>query len=103
GNHQEISGTLAYSFEIVTPFYKTIWFSLLILACCMLLGVSLQYAANRRKQERKTLLEQLRKEEQDKIRQRTAEDFHDEIGNKLTRISILTNILNNKTDRNLPE
>ena len=31
-----------------------------------------------------------------KIRLRTAEDFHDEIGNKLTRINVLANVLKSK-------
>ena len=32
-------------------------------------------------------------EEQMKVRQKTSEDFHDEMGNKLTRISVLSDIL----------
>ncbi len=51
---------------------------------------------NSRKQRRLRLLAKLRAEEQGKIRLRTAEDFHDEIGNKLTRINVLTNVLKNK-------
>lgn len=85
-----------YSFEIITPFQKTNWFKLLILGGCILLGISLQYATNRRKQNRIKLLDNLRREEQSKVRQRTAEDFHDEVGNKLTRINVLTNVLKNK-------
>ena len=42
------------------------------------------------------MLEKIREEEFMKLRQRTAEDFHDEMGNKLTRISILTDILRSK-------
>lgn len=92
----EVSGLLSYPFEIITPFHKTTWFRFLLLGSCIFLGVILQYGANRRKQNRKQLFEKLRKEEQDKVRQRTAEDFHDEIGNKLTRINILSNVLKNK-------
>ena len=87
---------LTYSFEIVTPFQKTNWFRLAILVACLLLGITLQYIVNSRKQRRLQLLEKLRAEEQAKIRMRTAEDFHDEIGNKLTRINVLTNVLKNK-------
>lgn len=88
--------SLNYPFEIITPFHKTNWFRLVILAGCILLGISLQYIANKRKQNRLRLLEQLRREEQNKVRQRTAEDFHDEVGNKLTRINVLTNVLKSK-------
>ena len=45
---------------------------------------------------KRQLLERLHREEQNKVRQRTAEDFHDEVGNKLTRINVLTNVLKNK-------
>lgn len=99
GDKQDIS-QLNYPFEIITPFQKTNWFKLLILGGCILLGVSLQYAANRRKQNRIKLLDNLRREEQSKVRQRTAEDFHDEVGNKLTRINVLTNVLKNKIQLN---
>lgn len=87
---------LTYSFEIITPFQKTTWFRLSVLMACLLLGIFLQYTVNHRKQRRLKLLAKLRSEEQAKIRMRTAEDFHDEIGNKLTRINVLTNVLKNK-------
>ena len=87
---------LSYSFEIITPFQKTTWFRYAILFACILAGIILQYIANNRKQRRQNLLDKLRIEEQGKIRARTAEDFHDEIGNKLTRINVLTSVLKNK-------
>jgi signal transduction histidine kinase len=87
---------LTYSFEIITPFQKTNWFRLCILIACILSGIMLQFILSSRKQRRMKLLEKLRTEEQVKIRLRTAEDFHDEIGNRLTRINVLTNVLKNK-------
>lgn len=97
------SKQLKYSFEILTPFHKTSWFKWLIFLGCILLGVSMQYIINLRKQNRLKLVEQLRKEEQSKVRQRTAEDFHDEVGNRLTRINILTNVLKKKMETSTPE
>ncbi len=94
---------LKYDFEIITPFHKTSLFRLLVLGGCILLGVSLQYGANRRKQARLKLIEALRREEQAKVRQRTAEDFHDEVGNKLTRINVLTNVLKSKITEITPD
>lgn len=91
---------LRYSFEIIAPFQKTAWFRLSVLIACLLTGILLQYLVTSRKQRRQRLLEKLRSEEQAKIRLRTAEDFHDEIGNKLTRINVLTNVLKNKTQLN---
>ena len=37
------------------------------------------------------------------VRQRTAEDFHDEVGNKLTRINVLTNVLKSKIGELTPD
>jgi len=91
---------LVYHFEIITPFHQTVWFRLSILGICLLAGILIQYSINRRKQDRMALLARLRAEEQGKIRLRTAEDFHDEIGNKLTRINVLTNVLRNKIELN---
>jgi ligand-binding sensor domain-containing protein/signal transduction histidine kinase len=88
--------TLKYPFTIITPFSKTGWFKLLILGACILLGITIQYIVNVRKQNRRALLEKLRREEQAKVRERTAEDFHDEVGNKLTRINVLADVLKNK-------
>lgn len=91
-----VAPELTYAFEIITPFQKTKWFRYSVLVACLLTGILLQYIVNSRKQRRETLLAKLRAEEQAKIRLRTAEDFHDEIGNKLTRINVLTSVLKNK-------
>jgi signal transduction histidine kinase len=40
----------------------------------------------------------MKREEKLKIRQQTAEDFHDDLGNKLTRITVLSDILDAKMD-----
>ena len=85
-----------YQFEIITPLYKTRWFNLVVLFGCILVGVCIQYLYTRRKIRRQKLRTRLRAEEQAKVRMRTAEDFHDEIGNKLTRINVLTNVLKSK-------
>ncbi len=94
---------LVYPFEIITPFQKTRWFKLAILGICILLGIGFQYLVNTRKQRRLNLLAKLRAEEQGKIRLRTAEDFHDEIGNKLSRINVLVNVFRKKVGTLSPE
>ncbi len=87
---------LRYPFEIITPFHKTTLFYILIIVGCIVLGVGLQYLAARGKRRRLAQLAAVRREEQARVRQRTAEDFHDEVGNKLTRINVLTNVLRSK-------
>ncbi len=91
-----VNPQLTYSFEIITPYHKTWWFRVAILFACILIGIFLQSIYNKRNQRRQKLMAKLRAEEQSKIRMRTAEDFHDEIGNKLTRINVLTNVLKSK-------
>jgi ligand-binding sensor domain-containing protein/signal transduction histidine kinase len=95
GNEDEVR-KLSYPFEIITPFQKTNWFKMVIILGCILLGITIQYITNRRKQNRLAMMQRLRREEQNKVRERTAEDFHDEVGNKLTRINVLTDVLRNK-------
>lgn len=96
GGEGHIEPELKYEFEIITPFQKTTWFRFSVLIACLLLGILLQYLVTSKKQRRERLLAKLRTEEQGKIRMRTAEDFHDEIGNKLTRINVLTSVLKSK-------
>lgn len=93
-----LAASLRYPFVIITPFHKTTLFRLLIVLGCIILGVILQYLAARGRRRRRAQLEAVRREEQAKVRQRTAEDFHDEVGNKLTRINVLTNVLRSKTN-----
>lgn len=84
------------AFEIVPPFYEMPWFQLLVIGVLIGTGAVIQHLRARWKTQRKEELERLRKEEQDKVRRRVAEDFHDELGNKLTRISVLTEVLQSK-------
>ncbi len=101
--HSDVVRSMNYPFEIITPIHKTSWFSFTIFGMCILSGVGIQYLLNKRKQNRLALVEKLRREEQGKVRQRTAEDFHDEVGNKLTRINVLTNVLKQKVGNDTPD
>ena len=89
-----------YSFEIKKAFYQTRFFQLVVILLLLGAGALLAYVFTRgkqkRKQKAKEVLEKIREEEFMKLRQRTAEDFHDEMGNSLTRISVLTDILKTK-------
>jgi ligand-binding sensor domain-containing protein/signal transduction histidine kinase len=89
-----------YVFEIKKAFYQTRLFQLIVILLLLATGALLAYIFTRgkqkRKQKAKEVLEKIREEEFMKLRQRTAEDFHDEMGNSLTRISVLTDILRSK-------
>lgn len=92
------SNTINYNFEIEKVFYQTRYFQLLIVLLLISTGALITYVSTRRKQKRKEILEKIREEEFLKLRHRTAEDFHDEMGNRLTRISVLTDILKSKLE-----
>lgn len=94
---------LEYPFEIITPFYQMAWFRGGTIGFLVLLGVAIQSIRVRLRLRRKRQFDRLRQEEQEKVRRRTAEDFHDELGNKLTRIALLTEILQNKLGPQQPD
>ncbi|MDN5287838.1 MAG: hypothetical protein JWR38_4112 [Mucilaginibacter sp.] len=91
--------TANFSFEIVPPFYKTLTFQISAVLFFVLIGFGLQNIWHHSKIQRQQVIEAMKQEEKIKIRQQTAEDFHDDLGNKLTRISILSEILNAKIDQ----
>ncbi len=90
--------TVRFSFEIIPPYYKTIPFQVAVILFFVLVGIGLQDFFHRRKIRDHLAMETMKREEKIKIRQQTAEDFHDDLGNKLTRINVLAEILNTKID-----
>ncbi len=89
---------LQYAFTIQPPFYQSAWFRVLAVMSLILLGFIIQYLRMQWKRKRAADLEKVKKEEQQRMRMKTAEDFHDEVGNKLTRIGLLADVLEKKLD-----
>ncbi|NOT77249.1 MAG: hypothetical protein HOP08_20180 [Cyclobacteriaceae bacterium] len=77
---------LEYAFTIKAPFYKTMTFYTLTSA--LLLGSFILFTLMRlRKNVSKAIeIERIRQQEQESLRKEIARDFHDEMGNQLTRI-----------------
>ncbi|MBY0432696.1 MAG: hypothetical protein K2U26_01150 [Cyclobacteriaceae bacterium] len=77
---------LEYAFSIRAPFYKTATFY--ALAFALMIGLLVLFVLTRlRKNVSKAIeLEHIRQQEQDHLRKEIARDFHDEMGNQLTRI-----------------
>jgi signal transduction histidine kinase len=90
------SNVSEFHFTIVPPFYATIWFIVLTILTIILLIWFISYSFFKSKERKKHELEQIKHNEQNKIRKQTSEDFHDDIGNKLTRINVLSEILDKK-------
>ncbi|SDD81905.1 Two component regulator propeller [Mucilaginibacter pineti] len=91
--------TASFGFCISSPFYKTFIFQASVILFFMLIGFGVQRFLHALKIQRQNAIEVMKQDEKIKIRQQTAEDFHDDLGNKLTRISILSEILNAKIDK----
>jgi len=77
---------LSYAFTINAPFYQTATFQ--ILALLLALGITGLYLffRVRRRFNKIVELQKIRLQEQDSLRKEIARDFHDEMGNQLTRI-----------------
>lgn len=87
-----------YAFTIEAMFYQTVWFKVLgFVLIASGIGYVIYHYSRRKEAQRQRELK-LREEEQNKVRQRTAEDFHDEIGNKITRINLLTMMAERKAE-----
>ncbi len=80
-------------FEIKPALWQT-WYFYLALGIFALIIIRIwnNYRIGR-KLKQVMQIENIKKEERDKIRKRMARDFHDELGNKLATISVSTNIL----------
>ncbi len=75
-----------YPFTILAPFYKTTAF---IAGAIILLGVLITlffYIRVKQRIGRAVVMERIRQREQEAVRKEIARDFHDEMGNQLTRI-----------------
>jgi len=77
---------LSYSFTINAPFYRTTAFQ--VSAIVLALGITGLYLFYRvrRRFNKMVELQKIRQQEQDSLRKEIARDFHDEMGNQLTRI-----------------
>ncbi len=98
----------SYSFDIKYAWYTQIWFYILwitLVAALLLLTTykQLQKARNKNKTYQQTLKEgeQLRLE-LNNVRHHIAQDFHDDLGNKLASISLLSSLELKKAGNNNP-
>lgn len=77
---------IRYPFIVKAPFYQTATFAgvvFIVLACII---TFIFYRRVRHRVEQSLMLARIREQEQASLRKEIARDFHDEMGNKLTRI-----------------
>ena len=87
---------IAFTFDIKAAFYQTIYFKFLLLLFTMGVILWIQWLRIRARDKRNRHIEEVKREENIKVRQTASEDFHDEVGNSLTRIQVLTDVLHSK-------
>ena len=88
--------TAKYKLLIESPYYSTWWFWMIVLLA-LLIMILLTYRLTLYMKVQKELeIARIKKEESDKVRKQTAIDFHDDLGHRLTRISLLTEIIRRK-------
>lgn len=77
---------LAYTFTIKSPFYQTTAFVVGTFIFVAGLVTLVLYLRVKQKVNRIVMMERVRQHEQEHLRKEIARDFHDEMGNQLTRI-----------------
>jgi ligand-binding sensor domain-containing protein/signal transduction histidine kinase len=84
---------------IEPPLWKTVWFYIgLVLASGLMIQIYLSWKIRRRLQ-----IEHIKEKERDSMRQKLAADFHDEVGHRLTKISLFSQMLGSKYETTAPE
>lgn len=94
-----------YKFKITYPWYNQLWFYVLLIFCTASFLVLLIYnqlieSRKKNKMIQKTLQEREKLQKDLKnVRHQIAQDFHDDLGNKLASISMLSNLSLKKTEK----
>jgi len=85
-----------YDFIVAPPFWKTWWFYVLLFASVLTGFVLINNYRIKTRVNQLLLIEKLNKEERDRIQKKVAMDFHDEVGNHLTSISLLVELIKSR-------
>lgn len=94
------SNSVDFPFVIERPIYQKTWFSIFLAMLLVSGGFLLHYGRISFKKKRLAYNQKIRLEEQQSVMQRTSEDLHDDLGNKITRITVLADVLQRKLDQN---
>ena len=88
--------TAAFNFTITPHFWQTWWFIPSIIASLILIALLTNLIFLKLKIKRAEEIMRMREAESERARKKTASEFHDELGHRLTRISLLTEIIKRK-------
>jgi ligand-binding sensor domain-containing protein/signal transduction histidine kinase len=79
--------------KIIPRYYQTWWFHPMVVSILILLTIVFLTWRMRQKIKRSVEIERIRVKENEKVRKDISADFHDELGQKLTRISLFSQIV----------
>lgn len=82
--------------NIKPPFWKTIWFYVLISVLLLTAVIFIQNYRVRKKVKYLLEIENIKEQERELMREQASRDYHDELGHKLTRISLYSRRVNRK-------
>ncbi len=88
--------TAKFNFSVESPYYSTWWFWLIVFLTLLIMVLITYRLTLYMKVQKELEIDRIKKEESDKVRKQTAIDFHDDLGHRLTRISLLTEIIRRK-------
>ena len=96
-HESRLSSNLAsFAFKIKPAFYQTIFFKLLMYGIFIGIVFGVIRYRSLQKDKRQREIENIKLAEQANLRQQAAEDFHDELGNTITRIQLLADVVKSK-------
>jgi signal transduction histidine kinase len=94
---EQISPIAFYTFKILPPWYRTWWaYSGFVILVILGIYFSIRWLIIHTQQkaiEEKIRIDNIEKQAEEKMRSKVAADFHDELGNKITKISLFSEIL----------
>lgn len=90
------SKTAEIYITILPPFWETAWFIAVTIVFLSIITYLVYKVLMNKKLMHAVEIERIKNEERDKVRKKTAADFHDELGHRLTRISILAELIKRK-------
>lgn len=85
-----------FEFEILPPFYLTIWFFAFIIISVILITRYVYLFRVHRRVQKALSVEKIKDEEALRVRKMMARDFHDNMGNQLASITVFTNLISLK-------
>jgi len=101
GVWNEVGSSLRIS--ILPPYWKTPWFRVLALGIFVGAIVLVHRVRLRARLRQCARMEQVKRMEAERVRKKAATDFHDELGHRLTKIGLFTEIVKRKLSEASPE